>query len=362
MKKPLHPNNNATNDLLFWIKEYIGSKILVLSVNKKHKDTFDREKAYNQLMSASSIENFKAIQIDIRSNGLSTLITYANPMLLLYEFFEDEVKIKKLTDFNTDFRNKIFIINKNKYSEKTQKGYLVQINSLFKYIENHCEEDFSFNLGRTRGGKKTKSPIQEDDKEITYLSPDELERFINGLDTYRFRIEHSARTKLLVRIAVFGGLRGEELVSIKRSNISFVESPTSLLPDKYMRILIDGKGGKERTVYIRESLVKEVYDSYINSSECENDLLLCSDNNKKYTSSAVHQQITRLLAHAGIDKGTSGIHLLRRSYASYLIIKENVDFAIVSELLGHENEEVTELYVGISKKDMRDIVKAWNAF
>ena len=362
MKKPLQPSNNAKKDLLFWIKEYIGSKVLSISVNKKHKDRFDRQKAYNQLMSATTIENFKAIQIDIRSKGLSTLITYTNPMLFLYEFFESEKKIEKLIDFNTNFRDKMFISNKKNYSENTQKGYLVQINSLFKYIENNCEEAFLFNLGRTRGGAKTQSPIQEDNKEITYLSPDELERFMKGLNTYRFRMENNSKTKLLVKIAVFGGVRGEELISIKKSNISFENNPTPLLNDRYMKIIIQGKGNKERAIYIRETLIQEEYNSYIKSCKCEDDLLFCSDSGKQYTSSAIHQQITRLLAHSNIDKGTSGIHLLRRSYASYLIIKKNVDFAIVSELLGHENEEVTQLYIGISRKDMRGVEKVWDAF
>ena len=362
MKKPLQPNNNKTQDLLFWIKEYIGSKVLTISVNKKHKDTFDRQKAYNQLMSATTIENFKAIQIDIRSKGLSTLISYANPMLFIYEFFENEKKIEKLTDFNTDFRDKMFISNKKNYSRNTQKGYLVHTNSLFKYIENNCEEEFSFNLGRTRGGAKTQSPIQDEDKEITYLSPNELVRFMRGLDTYRFRGDYTSKTKLLVKIAVFGGVRGEELISIKKSSISFEDSPTPLLTDRYMKIIIQGKGNKERAVYIRETLIKEEYNNHIMSCECEDDLLFCSKSGKQYTSSAIHQQITRLLAHVNIDKGTSGIHLLRRSYASYLIIKKNVDFAIVSELLGHENEEVTQLYIGINRKDMRGVEKVWDAF
>ena len=362
MKKPLQPNNNKTKDLLFWIKEYVGSKVLTISVNKKHKDTFNREKAYNQLMSATTMENFKAIQIDIRSKGLPTLISYANPMLFLYEFFENEKKIEKLADFNTEFRDKMFVSNKKNYSRNTKKGYLVQVNSLFKYIEKNCEEDFSFNLGRTMSGEKTQNPIGKDNKEVIYLSPGELERFVKGLDTYRFREDSRSKIKLMVKITVFAGLRSEEVASIKKSNISFVDNPTPLLVDRYMKITVQGKRNKERYVYIREELIKEEYNNYIKSCKCEDDLLFCSDSGKKYSSSAIHQQITRLLAHANIDKGTSGIHLLRRSYASYLIIKENVDFAIVSELIGHENEEITQLYIDISCKGMKSVEKVWDAF
>ena len=366
MKHKLITNNNAHKDLLFWIKEYIGSKVLTISINKKYKSTFDRMKAYNQLMNATTIENFKAIQIDIRATGLPTLITYTNPLLFLYEFFESETKIKQLTDFNTNYRDKIFITNTKKYSEKTQTGYLVQINSLFKYIENNAiDEDgeiHNFNLGRTRGGKRTITPIQKEDKKITYLSPNEVKRFIKGMNTYPFRGEHTAKPKLMMKLALFGGLRGNELSSIKRKNITVIDNPTGLLDGSFIRVLIEGKGNKERTVYIKQELVYKEYHAYISYSlNCEDGLLFCSDNNKQYTASAIYQQTDRLLHHAGIDKGASGIHLLRRSYACLLAIKD-VDFSIISELLGHSNEEVTELYVDISREDMRPVVKVWDSF
>ena len=366
MKNDLLPNNNAKEDLLFWIKEYIGSKVLTISVNKKHKSTFDRMKAYEQIMSAATIENFKAIQIDIRSKGLSTLITYTNPLLSLYEFFESQHKLKQLTDFNTDYRDKIFITNEKKYSEKTQVGYLVQINSLFKYIENNALDENgeipNFNLGRTRGGERTHTPIKKEDKKVTYLSPAEIKRFIGGMETYPFRGEHTAKPKLMMKLALFGGLRGDELSSILRDNITLVDTPTELIEGKYIRVKIDGKGNKHRTVYIKEELLAKEYYSYMKYSiDCEDGLLFCSDNNKKYTASAIYQQTDRLLHHAGIDKGTSGIHLLRRSYACMLAIND-VDFSIISELLGHGNEEVAELYVDISREDMRPVVKVWKSF
>ncbi|CAA6807077.1 MAG: Tyrosine recombinase XerH [uncultured Sulfurovum sp.] len=366
MKHKLTPYNNAQKDLLFWIKEYIGSKVLTISINKKYANTFDRMKAHSQLMSATTIKNFKAIQIDIRSKGLSTLITYTNPLLSLYEFFESQPKLKQLTDFNTDYRDKIFIANKKKYSEKTQVGYLIQINSLFKYIENNSIDDSgevpNFNLGRTRGGKRTITPIKKEDKKVTYLSPSEIKRFINGMETYPFRGEHTAKPKLMMKLALFGGLGGDELSSILRDNIKLISNPTGLLIGSYIRVIIEGKGNKQRIVYIKEELLSKEYHSHMKYTiNCEDGLLFCSDNNKKYTASAIYQQTDRLLHHAGIDKGTSGIHLLRRSYACMLAIND-VDFSIISELLGHGNEEVTELYVDISREDMRPVVKVWEGF
>ena len=366
MKHKLTPHNNAKKDLLFWIKEYIGTKVLTISISKKHQSTFDRMKAHKQIMSASTIENFKTIQIEIRAKGLPTLITYTNPLLSLYEFFESQPKLEQLTDFNTDYRDKIFITNKKKYSENTQKGYLVQINSLFKYIENNAIDNEgnipNFNLGRTRGGKRTQTPIKKEDKNITYLSPAEIKRFVKGMDTYPFRGEHTSKPKLMMKLALFGGLRGDELGSILKKNIMLVENPTKLLYGSYIRIQIDGKGNKQRTVYIKEDLLADEYHSYMKYDiPCEDGLLFCSDNNKKYTASAIYQLTDRLLHYAGINKGTSGIHLLRRSYVCMLAIKD-IDFSIIREMLGHHNEEVTELYVDISREDMRPVIKIWDSF
>jgi site-specific recombinase XerD len=37
----------------------------------------------------------------------------------------------------------------------------------------------------------------------------------------------------------------------------------------------------------------------------------------------------------------------------------NVDFAVISQLLGHESKDMTELYVQVTKNGLKKIVKYW---
>jgi site-specific recombinase XerD len=365
-RQPIEPNGNLKDDLFFWIREYIGSKVLKLTPDKKHRDKFNRNKSYKHLMGASDMENFKTIQLEIRRNGLSSLASYVNPLAYLYGFLTKHKRLERLTDFDTNVRDSIFIKNEEGYKEKTQENFLIQINSLIKYIEdNGIDADgnkYSFFMGRSRSGKKTVNPIQKKFDEVASLEPKEFLRFIKDMDSYRFRIDNPSKVKLMMKIASFGGLRGEELTSLGKNDVDLVKNPTDLLVGEYYRIYIHGKGNKERYVYIRKSLLEKDYENYLpDIGKCDNGLLFCTTKNKKYSPSAIHDIVGRLLYHAGIDKGTSGVHLLRRSYATYLATK-NVDFAIISSLLGHEDLEVTELYVSISQKGLRDVVKMWDEF
>ncbi len=361
MKKQLEQQHEALPDLFFWIKEYISFKV----VGIKAKEGFDRLKQFQRVLNCTNMDEFIGVQLDIRKNGQPTLISYTNPLINLYRFVEKEKSFFSIKDFDTNMRDKIFIQNEKGYTEKSQMAYLVQINGLFKYIENNSldgDEPYSFNLGKTRGGRKTKMPIQKDDEDITFLEADEMRRFISGMETFPFKGENPSKPKLMMLIALYGGLRAEELISLKRSKVELVEVDNPILKGMFLRLYVDGKGSKERVVYIKENLIKKEYSNYIaDSLNCDSGLLFCTYGNERYTSSAVYQQTERLLYHAGIDKGVNGIHLLRRSYASYLAIND-VDFAIISELLGHESEDVTELYVKLSRKGTRKIVKQWKDF
>jgi site-specific recombinase XerD len=180
-------------------------------------------------------------------------------------------------------------------------------------------------------------------------------------------MKNTSKPKLMTKILIFGGLRGTELLKIRRGDISLVDglenvtkSKSKALKGQFFKIYVRGKGNKERIVYINAIHIKKDYDNYIkDSEECVEGLLFCTEGNKKYSINALYQQCNRLLSRIGMtEQGQKGSQTLSHSYMSYLAVK-NVDLADISTLLGHASQEVTELYIHISKEGLRDVVKTW---
>jgi len=362
MKKQLQPTNKPLEDLLYWIKEYLSSKVLTI---KYKTNTFNRTEQSERILNCTSIDELRGVQLDIRKS-MPNLQSYSNPMLNLYAFLKNRKEFTSLKSFDTTMRDKIFILNQEGFNDTTQKLYMVQINSLFSFIENNSiDEDgkpYMFNLGVSGGGFKTKSPIIVEDKEITFLDEREIERFKNGLKTFKFKGANPAKPRLMMLIVLYGGLRLDELISLKKDDVSIIDINDNILEGKFLRLIVNGKGSKQRIVYIKYDNVKEEYEQYItHTNECERGLLFCSYNGDKFAPTSIYQTVERLLYHVGIDKGGNGLNHLRRSYASWLAMN-NVDYAVIAELLGHSESDVTELYIGLSRIGMRKIAKGWKDF
>ena len=368
MKIQLQLYKNIKQDLLFWLKEYIASKVLTCNIDDGYEDVIDRRTRSKAVKEAKDIKELMLITLNFRNNGQSDLRNSTLPNKYFYDYIAASKNLKYITDIDTTVRYKYFALNKKGYADSTQKLHLIAVNSFFKYIEENNADDFRFNLGRTRGGRKTVNPIVPNgEKKSAYLNANDLRYFLKHLELFPFKMKNRSKPILMTKILIFGGMRGTELLKIRRSDISLVDnlgnttkSSSEALKGKFFRIYVQGKGNKERVVYINAKHIKKDYDNYIKDSEsCLNGLLFCTEGNKKYSINALYQQCNRLLGKLGMaEQGQKGSHILRHSYASYLAVK-NVDLADISILLGHASKEVTELYIHISKEDLRDVVDKW---
>lgn len=365
IKQPLEPYGTAAEDLLYWAKQYLIGKVYTLGIKNGFENSFDRKHYAAAVDAVKTTEQLRKTMNEVARNGLTSSNVYASPVTSFCTYVSADRKIESIKEINTGYRDAYLTQNPRRLKPSTLEGEMVQINSLFKYIEqNNIDSEAGkphlFSLGRTRSGRKTVSPVIKEEKEIVYLNSDELKLFLEILDTFPFKVQNSARPKLMVKLVTFGGLRGEELIGLKKSSVDFVNNPSSLLSGRFMRLLIFGKGSKERIVYIKASLVEKEYKHHIGDAEkCQGDLLFCNDKGKMFSLRTLYDLIRRLMEHSKIDKGGRfGLHILRRSYASFMFLK-GVDFSVVSELLGHGDTEVTELYVHVSREGLREVAKLW---
>lgn len=329
-------------------------------IDRDYENSFNRQFNEQRIIDAKDDFELEEITREIRRNGMKNLGIYSVGVVTFYRYVKTNKKIESIKEIDTSFRDKYFAINPSGLSSGTLNSYFVQANSLFKFIEEYNLEEHKFNLGMTRGGRRTASPIMKEAGERPYLLPEELERFLAILETFKYRHENPAQIRLLMKLVCFGGLRTDEVISLKDSQLSRVKNPSELLPkDEFIRIEIIGKAKKRRLVFIKAALIEKDYNECAKYRTCAHGLLFCNQSGERYSNRTPYDQANRLFKAAGLDR--TGMHTLRRSYATYLMAKD-VDFAVISELLGHEDEEITELYVQITKDGIRKIVKYWQDF
>ncbi len=153
------------------------------------------------------------------------------------------------------------------------------------------------------------------------------------LDDVSKVIEKSTKqTGLIVKALTNTGLRVSELINIKRDNIA-------PLNDGYLKVRINGKGSRERFIYLSHPLYAEIRNIFDGESE----FLFHSKSGRKLSRINLYKQISRSFnRHAG--KAASP-HSLRHFFSTYKIGVEKKDVKSVSNYLGHSRVSITlEMY------------------
>ena len=140
------------------------------------------------------------------------------------------------------------------------------------------------------------------------------------------------RTGIIVKALSNTGLRVSELINIKKDDVA-------LFNDGYLKARINGKGNKERFIYLSHPLYAEIRSIFDGESE----FLFHSKSGKQLSRTNLYKQISRSFKrHAG--KAASP-HSLRHFFSTYKIGVEKKDVKSVSNYLGHSRVSITlEMY------------------
>ena len=142
---------------------------------------------------------------------------------------------------------------------------------------------------------------------------------------------HGERNKVLIKIAIFGGLRVSEINALRWTDIDFVEK----------KIYIKGKGGKIRSVPLFEEVEADLkHYKKTNSAEY---LFPGRDKDKPLTTRAILKMVKENAQKAKINK-LVGCHTLRRTAAT-IYLKEKVNIRYIQLYLGHSDISTTMRYM-----------------
>jgi integrase/recombinase XerD len=151
------------------------------------------------------------------------------------------------------------------------------------------------------------------------------------------------RNRAMLETLFASGMRISELLNLKRAQL-----------DKSGRIFIQGKGKKQRFIYLTDRAKKHI-DEYLKARTDDFPYLFIpeggknvKEKNKHISPNYLQMKIKKYRELLGINVPTSA-HSLRHGFATYLA-EQGANPAAIQILLGHESLDTTTRYVHASDK------------
>lgn len=155
------------------------------------------------------------------------------------------------------------------------------------------------------------------------------------------------RDVAVLELLFAGGLRVSELCKLEFGDISA----------DHLTLRINGKGNKERTVYLENIEVMKALNRYLlfrEAVEVNNPYIFISKFRKPLSTQAVRNLVDKYTKLAGIEKKITP-HIFRHSFAS-LLLEEGVDIKYIQDFLGHSSISTTQIYLHTTSNQKRRIM------
>ena len=208
----------------------------------------------------------------------------------------------------------------------TQNYHIIALRSFLKYLSKRDV--------KAMAPEKLELAKQED-REVTFLEPDELERFLKSPEDLRDRA--------ILETLFSTGLRVSELVSLKRDEIDFNRGEFS----------VRGKGSKIRVVFLSKIAIDAIRSYLDKRTDVEPELF-------PLTTRTVQRIVRKYAIRAGIIGKKVSPHSLRHSYATDLL-RNGADIRSVQAMLGHASVTTTQIYTHVTDKQLREVHERFHA-
>ena len=332
-------DNNYINNQLSLIKQQINQAFLFLQVNSKNFDVGD---VYLQFKGESTKENKTLLEAFIlHNNRMEKLIGKEYAKSTFHKFKEAKMHIENFLKF-TYKKNDILL-------ESIKSNFLNDFDFYLKSEMNHKQITINKSIQRARKiiklaiaeGFLSKDPFmlykpKRVAKNIVFLTTEELK----SLEEYSFRQNRLQLVKDLFIFCCYTGLAYQEMSNLTANHI------------------VIGFDGKEWISMFRQKTksnlsipllpkAKAILNKYGNE--------LPSISNQKFNS-----YLKEIAEVVGIEKRLTH-HIARKTFASTVLLYNNVPIEIVSELLGHSSIKITQSHYAkvIQKKVSAEVKKLY---
>jgi site-specific recombinase XerD len=182
--------------------------------------------------------------------------------------------------------------------------------------------------------------------------PDQLPRILTEEETMRLleqptrRYYAPHRDYLYMRVMLKAGLRSAEATALRPEHVD-------LMSGKVM--VREGKGAKDRTLWIGEELLEELRDWM--DRRPESDSLLPTRKGTQVATSHLRRSVKRYARKAslsGLDRISP--HTLRHTFATRLY-RETGNIRMVQKALGHSDLSTTMIYTHVVDEELEGAMK-----
>lgn len=253
-------------------------------------------------------------------NSPRTLISYKRALQDFYNWYRttyaEEPTVPLLTDVEVrEWRTYLSITCQ--YGAATINQYLAAIRSLVRHYGGNLQ---------VKGMKKVMPPISP-------LNGRELGRLLAATNGVSWL---SKRNEAMIELMARAGLRVSEIVALQTTDVTISQRKGEV----FIRY---GKGMKERSIPLGQQARRalEGYLSIRPSEIC--DWLFASHSHKPLSPRDLQRMVMNVAARAGIRRRVSP-HLLRHTFATRAL-RNGIDLATLSRLLGHETLTTTARYL-----------------
>lgn len=288
-----------------------------------------------------AIEEF-LLDCQIRKLSKRTVQNYGVLLNLMSHYLHDKLSVITLEEVKP-IHVKRFIQLQEERGRKPQ--YINDLLKAFRVFFKYCEsEEYITEIptARIRNVKQPKTLIRGfDEKEIA-----DMLTYYNGPDY------QSMRNKTMLALMFDTGIRLNEMLTLR---------PEQIMKD---RILIHGKGNKERYVPISPYLAKQLVRyraariSFFEANVHAENYYFLSYRGNKLTGEVVRKMMIEAAEAVGVRKDIRvSPHTCRHTFA-HLQLKNGLDIYSLSRLLGHESIAITQRYLdGIRTEEILDKAK-----
>lgn len=346
MKKstPLKPYERYENDLLYWVKAYIGHKVLELFKSSKENKVDDIIVYINQITNAKNFDELQVTCKELIKDGLKSL---SKPLASMGKFYP--YALNHTTDFDLIHDDFMFHFSTSlNLAASTKKTYLDSVLEFLTFIENTNTENFKFCIEYQEVRIKKPKPKVHD-----AMDEEEFLRFSKLLPTLIVDNEfEKCRMVLICRIMLYSGITPKELTGLKLGK--------SLIVDKkgiYLNL-----ENRDIKIYLPRNKLIKYFHKYLELKKENKDgffFYSLHDINKTLTTSQVNELVKAMLIKAKIERRELNATLLRVSLAVFLYNyrKDGKQFHLTSiqKILGQNNRAETENMIGFHAKEYAQI-------
>ena len=264
-----------------------------------------------------------------KNYSLNTIISYINDLYYFHEFVKmdfDKVKYDDIRDY-LEYLN----LKKEKSTSVSRK--ISSLKSFYKFLyKNDYMDKKDYPLVKVTYPKKEK-------KLPKFLYYNDLLEIINESS----KDKDGVRDRLIIEMLYATGVRVSELVNIKLNDIDFNNK----------RIIVCGKGNKERIVYYGD-YAEEVLNKYLKTHvRKNNNYLFLNSKGEQITDGGIRYIIDNIMKKLSIKTHVTP-HVLRHSFATHLL-QNGADLKAIQAMLGHSDISSTQVYMQFQDGALKDV-------